>query len=51
MKKKMDVIIIGDSQVGKTSILNMYHNKAFNSKSISTIGLDFVNVPYQTKDG
>ena len=51
MKKKMDVIIIGDTQVGKTSILNMYNSKNFNQKAISTIGVDFVNVPFVTKDG
>ena len=51
MKKKMDIIIIGDSQVGKTSILKQYNTKVFTQQAISTIGVDFVNVQYKTKDG
>ena len=51
MKKKMDIIIIGDSQVGKTSILKQYNTKVFSQQAISTIGVDFVNVNHKLKDG
>ena len=50
-KRRMDVIIIGDSQVGKTSILKQYNTKTFQQNSISTIGVDFINVTYKPEDG
>ena len=50
-KQKMDIIIVGDTQVGKTSILKMYNAKQFSQQSISTIGVDFINIPYQPKPG
>lgn len=34
------IIILGDSSVGKTSIINQYINNEFNDKIISTIGVD-----------
>ena len=38
----MQVIILGDSQVGKTSILSAIENKKqFDSNHISTMGVDF----------
>lgn len=47
----MDIIIIGDSQVGKTSMLRQYDKKLFNKDAISTIGVDFINKPYMHKEG
>ena len=38
---KCQLLIIGDSTVGKTSILNKYSSKAFNPNYIATVGLDF----------
>ena len=45
-KQKMGILILGDTQVGKTSILKMYNAKQFSQQSISTIGVDFINIPY-----
>ena len=39
--KKCQLLIIGDSTVGKTSILNRYTNGEFNHHYLATIGLDF----------
>ena len=39
--KKCQLLIIGDSTVGKTSILNRYTNGEFNSNYLATVGLDF----------
>ena len=39
--KKCQLLIIGDSTVGKTSILNRYTNGEFNPHYLATIGLDF----------
>jgi small GTP-binding protein len=35
------VILIGDSSVGKTSILNRYYNDNFNESLLLTVGVDF----------
>lgn len=45
-KRKMDVIIIGDSQVGKTSLLNKISGRQVNKQAIATIGVDNVNLKY-----
>ena len=49
--KKYKIIMLGDSQVGKTSILHMYQKKHFNQSHISTIGLDFITTKYTTPEG
>ena len=36
------VIILGDSSVGKTSLMNQYVNKKFNTQYKATIGADFL---------
>ncbi len=36
------VIILGDSGVGKTSLMNQYVNKKFNGQYKATIGADFL---------
>ena len=36
------IILIGDSSVGKTSIINKYSNKGFNEIFSCTIGVDFL---------
>ena len=38
--EKCQLLIIGDSTVGKTSILGRYANNIFNSNYLATIGLD-----------
>ena len=37
---KCQLLIIGDSTVGKTSILSRYANGTFNSSYLATVGLD-----------
>ena len=39
--EKCQLLIIGDSTVGKTSILAKYTGKAFNDTYLATVGLDF----------
>lgn len=36
------IILIGDANIGKTSIINRYVNKVYNDKYICTIGVDFM---------
>jgi|LakMenE18May11ns_1017448.scaffolds.fasta_scaffold9827383_2 Ras-related protein Rab-1A len=48
-KRKMDIIIIGDSQVGKTSMTKQYDKKTFNKEAISTIGVDYINKKFKPK--
>ncbi|KAG9095789.1 hypothetical protein FRC06_009418 [Ceratobasidium sp. 370] len=38
----LKVIILGDSGVGKTSLMNQYVNKRFNNQYKATIGADFL---------
>ncbi|KAL0230479.1 hypothetical protein PCE1_004038 [Barthelona sp. PCE] len=44
------VAIIGDSGVGKTSILSRYISESFDSKQISTIGLDLASKVVEVND-
>merc|ERR1712106_90991 len=41
-KVLLKVIILGDSGVGKTSLMNQYVNKRFTSQYKATIGADFL---------
>jgi len=38
----VNIIIIGDGAVGKTSILNYFDTRKFNKNHIRTVGLDSV---------
>ena len=42
MKVLIKVIILGDSGVGKTSLMNQYVNRKFSSQYKATIGADFL---------
>lgn len=41
-KLLLKVIILGDSSVGKTSLMNQYVNKRFSNQYKATIGADFL---------
>lgn len=38
----LKVIILGDTSVGKTSLMNQYVNKRFSNQYKATIGADFL---------
>ena len=38
----LKIIILGDSGVGKTSLMNQYVNRKFSSQYKATIGADFL---------
>ena len=50
MERKVNIMIIGDGNVGKTSILNRFDNRKFNKNHIRTAGLDYVKYKYDTAD-
>lgn len=39
------VVVVGDSSVGKTSILKMHRDKKFDEKIPSTVSVEFINYP------
>ena len=50
-RKVMRLSIIGDSQTGKSSILNVYLGNDFTYDILSNIGIDKQSVEKQMKDG
>jgi GTPase SAR1 family protein len=48
-RKGIQLIILGDGAVGKTSMIKQYSNKEFSNDHIVTIGLDYASVKYTTK--
>ncbi|KAL1811897.1 ras-related protein Rab7 [Apium graveolens] len=46
----LKVIILGDSGVGKTSLMNQYVNKKFSTQYKATIGADFLTKEIQFED-
>uniref|UniRef100_A0A0D3ELB0 Ras-related protein Rab7 n=3 Tax=Oryza TaxID=4527 RepID=A0A0D3ELB0_9ORYZ len=46
----LKVIILGDSGVGKTSLMNQYVNKKFSNQYKATIGADFLTKEVQIDD-
>ena len=46
-KVLLKVIILGDSGVGKTSLMNQYVNKKFSNQYKATIGADFLTKEVQ----
>ncbi|KAF6146345.1 hypothetical protein GIB67_020439 [Kingdonia uniflora] len=46
----LKVIVLGDSGVGKTSLMNQYVHKKFNQQYKATIGADFVTKEIQIED-
>lgn len=51
MKKKVNIMIIGDGAVGKTSLLSFFDTRKFNKNHIRTVGLDHVKCNHATADG
>ena len=47
---KYKLIVIGDENVGKTSILNRFKNNLFNPEYEPTVGLDFQSIPILIDD-
>ena len=46
----MNIIIVGDGKVGKTSILKRFDKRQFQQQHIRTIGVDFIQAQYKAKD-
>jgi Ras-related protein Rab-7A len=46
----LKVIILGDSGVGKTSLMNQYVNKKFSTQYKATIGADFLTKEVAIED-
>ena len=46
-QKKIQLIILGDGAVGKTSLLQIYSEKKFSGTHKATIGLDYVSKLYK----
>ena len=42
-QQRINIIVLGDGTVGKTSMLNMYANKEFQDKHMTTLGLDYIS--------
>ena len=49
--KNIQIIILGDGAVGKTSMMSQYVDKSFQEDHITTLGLDFKTKKYTTKSG
>ena len=47
---KINIIVLGDGAVGKTSLLKMYAEGKFQESHMATLGLDYVSKAY-TPDG
>ena len=41
MENKLKLILVGDTNVGKTALLNRKHNNVYNPTFTSTLGVDF----------
>lgn len=44
---KINIIVLGDGAVGKTSLLKMYAEKKFTESHMATLGLDYVSKDFQ----
>ena len=49
-RKQVQIIILGDGAVGKTSMIKQFNDQEFVEEHITTLGLDFVVKKYKTKD-
>ena len=46
-KKKIQLILLGEAAVGKTSIIKHYKDGVFNENHQATLGLDFIAKKYE----
>ena len=51
MSNEHKVIIVGDSAVGKTSIIMRFHRNAFFPDHQATVGASFISKTIETKHG
>lgn len=49
-QKMKKIIIIGDSAVGKSSLLSLYKNNKVNTNLMPTLGLDFLSINLNVDD-
>ena len=47
---RFNVILLGDSGVGKTQLIKVYDDKGFNEQSRATMGVDYVTLTKRPKD-
>ena len=50
MTLKLKIILVGDTNVGKTSLLNRKHNNSFNPTFSTTLGVDFYYISVRKND-
>ncbi|BFU20066.1 Rab family GTPase [Entamoeba histolytica HM-1:IMSS-B] len=43
----LKLIVVGDSSVGKTSLIQMFANNQFSNSVVSTVGIDFLTKRYE----
>ena len=46
-KPIMNLMMLGDSSVGKSSLLDAYQGKEFAHKRFATMGIDFCDIDYK----
>ena len=49
-KRQLQIIILGDGAVGKTSLINQFIEEKFVEDHLATLGLDFASKKYTTKE-
>ena len=51
MKNFINLLVLGDGTVGKTSLVSRISGSEFNDDHIKTLGLDFAETKYTSRDG
>ena len=51
MIPKVNVMILGDAAVGKTSLIRNIGGKPFEGKHLKTVAVDFITTEYNHEDG
>ena len=50
-QQKVNIIVLGDQAVGKSSLIKQYDKKEFTDNHLATLGVDFVSTTYQPPNG